>query len=170
MTDALDRLTTLRSEMERKHKEMQEVAKEALKDGTRAIFEEYGDILAKFGWAQYTPYFNDGDPCEFGMNELVLVGKKSDDGPDDDEREEYEDEIRGDLPYDSVGAFSTYSDNSKISDRYGTKDERYVRCHGACLQVYEALAYGDLAKELFGDHVQVIITPESVETTEYDHE
>ncbi|MGW2713699.1 hypothetical protein ACWC4J_32700, partial [Streptomyces sp. NPDC001356] len=26
--------------------------------------------IVEFGWTQYTPYFNDGDVCEFGVNEL----------------------------------------------------------------------------------------------------
>lgn len=34
--------------------------------------------LAEIRWTQYTPYFNDGDVCEFGVRELVFrfVGKE----------------------------------------------------------------------------------------------
>ena len=31
------------------------------------IFQEYPEINS-FGWTQHTPYFNDGEPCEFSTN------------------------------------------------------------------------------------------------------
>lgn len=34
----------------------------------QAVLDDPG--VARFGWRQYTPYFNDGDPCVFGVREL----------------------------------------------------------------------------------------------------
>jgi hypothetical protein len=39
-------------------------AREALKEASQEIFNKYKN-LKSFGHLQYTPYFNDGDPCEF---------------------------------------------------------------------------------------------------------
>jgi len=41
--------------------------KDLLKKGLNVIFEEYPNIDS-ISWNQYTPYFNDGDPCEFSVN------------------------------------------------------------------------------------------------------
>lgn len=164
---ALDVLTTLRAEVEARQKQMRDAAKEAVKVGTKAIFEEYGDILAKFGWTQYTPYFNDGDPCTFGLHELVLVERLPEDASED-EREAAEAE----WPYESSGAFSTYSDNSKVTgySPNPNAEERYDACKAACLQVYEALSFGEIAKDVFGDHVTVTFTADGVDVEEYEHE
>ena len=37
-----------------------------------ALFIEYPEI-GKIEWTQYTPYFNDGDPCVFGVGELAFT-------------------------------------------------------------------------------------------------
>ncbi len=41
----------------------QEVFKEVVKE----LFDKYPK-LEKFKWTQYTPYFNDGDECTFGVS------------------------------------------------------------------------------------------------------
>ena len=38
-----------------------------LKEEAVSIFTEY-PWLESFGWAQYAPYFNDGEQCEFSVN------------------------------------------------------------------------------------------------------
>lgn len=43
---------------------------EALKESVMDIFNDYTD-LESFCWTQYTPYFNDGEPCEFCINDYV---------------------------------------------------------------------------------------------------
>ena len=45
--------------------------------GTSSLKELCEDAMAKTGatairWRQYTPYFNDGDPCEFGVGETTF--------------------------------------------------------------------------------------------------
>src|SRR5690349_7857045 len=54
-----------RDEME---KEFQSLAGELFKEKASGLFEKY-PTLKSFGWAQYTPYFNDGDECIFGVND-----------------------------------------------------------------------------------------------------
>lgn len=47
--------------------EAKEKVKSLLAKGMKALFEAYPDIET-FSWTQYTPYFMDGDPCEFSVN------------------------------------------------------------------------------------------------------
>lgn len=41
---------------------------EILEEGFKSIFDKYPE-LKSFSWRQYTPYFNDGDTCTFGVCE-----------------------------------------------------------------------------------------------------
>lgn len=46
-------------------------------ESSRELFEKY-PYLERFSWTQYTPYFNDGDECTFGVNsdacDIVING------------------------------------------------------------------------------------------------
>lgn len=48
--------------------ECQVVCKEVLKEQIDGLFDKWGDKLESIGWVQYTPYFNDGDTCEFSVH------------------------------------------------------------------------------------------------------
>jgi hypothetical protein len=177
---ALETLTNLRSEMEAIQKRMKETAQEAVREGTKAIFRDFGDIVYCFGWTQYTPFFNDGDPCEFGMHELSIVGWEDIDedvrtqGPDD-----IEEWLRDNTewPYETYGVFEGFSDNAKVSytskyapERNKQGDPRYDDAKGAIEQVYAALEHNDIAKDIFGDHVQVMFRADGVVVDEHNHD
>jgi len=48
------------------------------KEGENAVKEVFKEFFDKhpsaesISWTQYTPYFNDGDPCYFSVNEMEL--------------------------------------------------------------------------------------------------
>lgn len=46
--------------------------KDALIPSFNKYFEKY-PTLDSFAWNQYTPYFNDGDTCEFSVNPYVDI-------------------------------------------------------------------------------------------------
>lgn len=46
--------------------QLDERAKTILMDAFKEVFDKVSEIDA-VGWLQYTPYFNDGDPCVFRM-------------------------------------------------------------------------------------------------------
>jgi len=58
-------------ELKKKHSELKkEIKKESaslFKEACQDIFKKYPN-LTRFAWTQYTPYFNDGDECVFGVN------------------------------------------------------------------------------------------------------
>lgn len=60
-----EELEALKAQMASIRAEMTTKAKAALEEQAKAIFAKYPE-LETFGWTQYTPYFNDGDPCVFG--------------------------------------------------------------------------------------------------------
>ncbi len=158
---SMERLSELRAQVEKARNEMKEAAQNVVKDGTKEIFNTYGDIIHSFGWRQYTPYFNDGDSCEFSMHELFVIAHA--------DLDEYED--HGDWVYEGSPSFMSYSYGSEVSRITGDQaDDRYIEAKQACESIYSALATGDLAKDVFGDHVKVIFTPEGVDVEDYQHE
>lgn len=100
-------------------------------------------------WSQYTPYFNDGDPCTFSVNEPYFFF-----GEDDPEEDEGHD---------------TWSMNSK---EYGpSPDVCSAETKAACSALAKELGGLDDALEtLFGDHVKVIVTADGVSVDEYSHD
>lgn len=57
----------LRGQIQAAKVEMKRLAPDLLRERAQQIFEQHSD-LDSFGWTQYTPYFNDGDACVFGVN------------------------------------------------------------------------------------------------------
>jgi hypothetical protein len=96
-------------------------------------------------WTQYTPYFNDGDPCVFRVNEpyFVFIG-------DDEE-------------YDAW---------SISKSEYAPAQETCsAETAAACSALAKELASLDGPLEtLFGDHVKVIVTAGGVDVDEYSHD
>jgi hypothetical protein len=63
-------------------KKIETEGKAALKEEFTAFFRDNPKITA-VRWRQYTPYFNDGDPCTFGVGEFTYkIDGKLDDGGD----------------------------------------------------------------------------------------
>jgi hypothetical protein len=63
-------------------------AEAMLKEEAIKIFEKYPQ-LESIAWQQYTPYFNDGDPCRFHANtdEMMVNGEWIWDWPETKENE-----------------------------------------------------------------------------------
>jgi hypothetical protein len=74
---------SLKSRIDALKAEMQENSKVLMKEAFREFLEKY-DVVDNIFWTQYTPYFNDGESCEFSVGDVYLVLK------DDEEACEYE--------------------------------------------------------------------------------
>lgn len=130
--------------------QMEELRKQAaaeMKPMLLSFMKETPQVKA-VKWTQYTPYFNDGEPCEFRVNDPEFYF----DG--DDQEDE---------------GHSTWTLGR--SD-YGPKPEQCsAETNAACNAFAKALEGMDEALEtLFGDHCRVIVTADGVEVDEYDHD
>lgn len=52
-------------------KELTEFGKAALSEEFKKVFDAHPEIKA-IRWTQYTPYFNDGETCEFSRHDLEV--------------------------------------------------------------------------------------------------
>lgn len=112
------------------------------------LFEKYPGVK-NVRWTQYTPYFNDGDACEFSTNagyaDLNYDVREEDEDEDEDETEEIksEDTAAPEVPEEAEGEFQDVL--SSIDDSF--------------------------YKDLFGDHVEVIVNRDgTIDVEEYDHD
>lgn len=129
-----------------------EITKKATAEGKKEI-KAHLDGLFKANptvkgirWKQYTPYFNDGDPCEFRVHEVYTS---------------FGEETGGD--YDD-GYLSTYSfrDKPELKALHDSirEFEKTIQSQGM----------SDIMETVFGDHVQVTVTPDDVVVEEYSHD
>lgn len=114
------------------HGEFAEFANDYFRDQFKKIFEENPD-LNSVSWTQYTPFWQDGDPCEFSSNyRYCSINNDGDDGDDDKNLSSARNkEIRG-VIRDFVGSFGhealllMFGDHAKvIVSREGLSVEEY---------------------------------------------
>lgn len=126
--------------------------------------------IVEFGWRQYTPYFNDGDPCTFGAHG-TWVRTTTDQDADDD----YLD-VWGSHP--SLGQMTggEWVDNpdgygrTKVGEKYEGPDEaRYQRCK-ALEKAIDGGEFDDVLLNAFGDHANITIRRDGIEVEFYEHD
>lgn len=152
----IQRLKALGEEVARLRAEMKAAAKDALKEGTKEIFAEYGDVLHSFGWTQWAPSFNDGEPCEFGIHELIMVSKV-------DVQKAIEE---GSREEDAVNDYWGDEGSPSFSSWRNTVDERHQGALEAAKIIYGVLDE-QLARDVFGDSVKVIFSADGVDVEDY---
>ena len=116
---------------------------------SKVNYENVEDV-ASIRWTQYTPYFNDGEPCEFGVYDLMLRFE-------DDEKNEYHESHDG-----YCGIYSYKGSNSGLTKKNADIFHALEKC----------LMQNPVLLELaFGDHAEITIDKEgNVEVEEYEHD
>ncbi|MCW7941615.1 hypothetical protein AAW14_06085 [Streptomyces hygroscopicus] len=127
--------------------------------------------IVEFGWRQYTPYFNDGDPCEFSAYGLWVRTDADKDVDDQYELEVYSHPSLGKVS----GSWVANPENpggSKVwqdSPYEGPDEARYRRCKALSAAV-EGGAFEHVLLEAFGDHAQVTVRRDGIEVEFYQHD
>jgi len=127
----------------------------------RLAFKEFFDAnpeVQTVGWRQYTPYFNDGDTCEFNCYaEYAFVTNTAD--------------------YENIswGEYDGEEENVWIEDPdYGDTEADSIPAHvvanAESLRKLLAKIDDDVFLDMFGDHVQVFATREGFDVQEYSHD
>ncbi len=81
-----DQYLATKNAMKELRKVVKKQAKDFFSEASKDLFEKYPELIS-FRWTQYTPYFNDGDPCVFSANAEYpyLNGGEDEFFPDKDE-------------------------------------------------------------------------------------
>jgi hypothetical protein len=144
-----ERMLEARRMMEEARKAAAEAAREVFHDGTKELFATNPDLL-EFNWTQYTPYFNDGDVCEFCANTTYPgIKYREADGSTAEDDDVYVSTATSRKP------MSTWS----TSERLGK----------AVIDFLGQFSEEDFLK-LFGDHQKITVTRSGIETSHYEHD
>ena|SRR5690242_20398427 len=139
----------IKSEMaafDAKRKELTEQLRKDFPALLAPLFEKYPGVKNVY-WTQYTPYFNDGDTCEFSAN--VSYAELNHDADCDDDEEDEE-------------GVTSERKKEEIEVPENAEDE----FQEVLISIDESFY-----KDLFGDHVEVTVNRDgTIETEEYEHE
>jgi hypothetical protein len=153
--------------------ELQAQAKISMQDvfneGIQEIFTKHGDYLVCIKSVQYTPYFNDGEPCEFSNNGFYV---NSEDGWGSGVLESIftEEELA------TRESFKHYTNDGKwvrfphkfypLSEEEGLKYKAPQEDVNAFVEMFSQ----DDFLTLFGEGVEITITKDGIELTDFDHD
>lgn len=147
-----DLLQVMQKDIEKIKKEYQKTSQEKFKLVVKTIFEKWGDRLDSIQWVQYTPYFNDGEACEFDVHDVVPVPKFEED-------------------FDFEYGPDSYYVKEHIEDHSKNKKEDFAEFEAMEKDVVVLNSIDDeIMKEMFGDHVLVKVTKDKIETEDYSHD
>jgi hypothetical protein len=144
---------------------VQETLKKEFKAIITKLFEENSELKA-IVWEQFTPYFSDGDPCIFSVNEVAFTNATGDD-LDDIRYGEYDGEN------EDVRVLSSYfTPNSQWSRKEDNEYAKLIdfKTFKAFGQLMTSSEMKDVMLATFGDHVRVVVTREGFSIDEFDHE
>ena len=151
---AFDKLLDEQRELQIK---FQKTAQALFKETTKEFFDKNSNVTA-IVWTQYTPYFNDGDTCEFRVNDATFTNAPD---PENTRWGEYD------------GDHETAADGSEIFawEGWGDAPENLNQdmCHSFNRMICSS-EMEDVMKAMFGDHVKVVATREGFDVDDYDHD
>ena len=154
ITKLFDQMNAEMAELKANYQERgQQIFKLAFKE-----FFEANPEVNVVGWRQYTPYFNDGDPCEFHTTASYAFVSNAKD-------------------YDNIsyGEYEGEDESVWLNDEdYGDHNEELIP--KSVLENAEALRSllskidDDVFLDMFGDHAQVFATRDGFDVQEYSHD
>lgn len=173
-------MRAINTQIEELKKQSVESSKKVFNFAVAEFFRKVPEVAAVV-WKQYTPYFNDGDACEFSVHPACFLSK-----------EDFEKIEEIDL-YD----YNSWSQPSKwVYEQVAIGDNKYGHLERYKEQIakYEAMEkelgerlfqiqagikkfdklFSEISSDtlltMFGDHVQITLTPNEIIVDEYDHE
>lgn len=144
--------------------EAQRLAKEAFEVEAIALVNEMG--IRSFSWTQYTPYFNDGDACVFGVNSDAMINGADEYGDSDDEDDE-------ETPASVPGRPTIMPWASGLSPEQKAEADAAYEAWRAPFKKIGAFLNGWEDEDMlfmFGDHVKVTVSKEGIDVENYDHD
>lgn len=118
-------------------KELRAQGEACLKEAFSDFFKAHPNVSA-IRWAQYTPYFNDGDPCNFSVREASARFES------DEFLDSWEMEQKG----------------------FAAENETLGKLEG----FLQSDAFEPVMQAIFGDHVEVTVTPTEITIDTYSHD
>ncbi|MBV1848517.1 hypothetical protein [Catellatospora tritici] len=129
----------------------------------RALLDD--ETITEFGWRQFTPYFNDGEPCVFGLSDFWV--RTTGDTEVTDLGLLEVGEYAGTHP--TLGGHAAESHGWQYGPYRGDQPERYHRAR-ALADALHGNEFADVLLDAFGDHAEVTVRRTNISVEFYDHE
>ena len=145
--------------------EAQAMFKETMKE----FFDKNPGISA-LKWSQYTPYFNDGNACEFNVNDVYFTNASPEELDNVNHHGVYEGE--------DETVWVVRSVKYTLSSKYHAEDAAKIRAAGgvdvdSCQlidKMIQSSEMEDIMEEMFGDHVVITATRDGFDVNDYEHD
>lgn len=125
--------------------------------------------IVEFGWRQYTPYFNDGEPCTFSAHG-TWVRTDADKDADEDELEMWGHRTLGKVTTEWGAIDPATRRQVVVSETYEGPDRaRYDRCK-ALESAVEGGHFEHVLLDAFGDHANITVRRDGIQVEFYDHD
>lgn len=162
--------------------ELDTLNREIFADGCKDIFESIPEV-SSFSWTQYSPYFNDGDECVFGVNEeprRVVINEVSFNPQDiyistygeyDQENRKYN--MRPMAECEAEALETTFEDDDGEDRKFTELWITFVRYTEIIKAIESFLSSQDewTMQDTFGNHVIVTLNSDGTSSDEsYDHD
>lgn len=149
---------------------------EELRPYLQAVLHEPG--IHSFGWRQYTPYYNDGEPCVFGVGNIWFLTPEAVEDPEDKKLRE-DDYYR----WEEVHSYGGFGETVK-DQVYDEPKRRYVdverqnphhnqRLFEVCERLSAEVWSGEFHVALlaaFGDHAIVTVNKDKITVEYFEHD
>lgn len=168
---------------------VEQLPTEQLLEAIKALLED--DKIGTFGWVQQTPYFNDGDACEFGVKMVWVRPAVSDsdrrtlsvspnmlkpgdiiEATSDEDEYEFLTVSRRIEDIEELDEYYEDSDDYKYEVRtyaYGA-ESKSPEHHLALAKMLESGHYDIWLENTFGDPARVVFHKDHIEIEFYDHD
>jgi hypothetical protein len=180
----IDELKTKISEANQRISELKkQVQKELQAEFTGALSELFDayPFVTSLSFNAYTPYFNDGDSCEYSVHHDYCQFNGFDEDDDEQQGENvdvlklaretiYVEEPNPDYDASNIGMWGSHRHKTtyvkKPNPDFNPLYKEAVDAFRSALAVVDE----DNWKDMVGDHVKVTITREGITTDEYSHD
>lgn len=147
-----EQLNALSAKVEELNKHLKEEGKKALDAAFQDFFTKYPEV-EQLTFTAYTPWFNDGESCEYGVGELNAWGSGRPGGLTED----LPSVDSGDYPYEGHSVWFMKDDACEF--------DQDIKILDKALDSLE-----DVVKMTLGDHIRVTVTRKGMEIDEYEHD
>lgn len=168
MSTIQEEFDKLREEQKALRAKFQEKAQELFKETTKEFFEKNPCVTAII-WTQYTPYFNDGDTCEFSVNEPYFTNANEEQMEDVTSYGEYEGEDGGVWSESEwiLCSDTDYSRGRRNSMNLEGVDLASIKHFSSLIQSEDMES---VMEAMFGDHARIVATRDGFDVDDYDHD
>lgn len=149
----MSKVTTLIANYTEQKKKFMDIMQSEFKVYVKEFFDENPEIEV-IKWVQYTPYFNDGEPCVFRVNDPTFSNS---DPENVNSYGELDEEVENEFAFQGTWCIpDSLKNKEKVFDEFSSL---------ICSSEME-----DVMLAMFGDHVEVTCTRDNITVNDYDHD